>query len=384
MAEIEVSIVMPCLNEERSIGWCVKRSLQAIRKLGVSGEVVVSDNGSTDRSREIARRLGARVVRQPKRGYGNAYLKGLSEARGKYIMMADSDKTYDFLDIEKFINPLRHEKYDMVMGSRLKGKIMPGAMPWLHQHIGNPVLSWFLNVLFHTGLSDAHCGQRAFTKKAFEKMHLKTGGMEFASEMVINASKAKLKIKEVPITYYANKNRRPHLRSFRDGWRHVRFMLLYSPFHLFFIPGIILMALGIALLAVLSTMSIVIGKVSLGPISAVLGSLLTIIGFQAILLGYFAKLAYSRISPFDAKLKGVLSWLDRMLTFERGLVIGSAFFIIGIAINSFLLFEWVEKGLGELTMRDGAIAVSALTIIVFGAQIAFSSFLANIIKMDMQ
>ncbi|MEM4267908.1 MAG: glycosyltransferase family 2 protein [Candidatus Woesearchaeota archaeon] len=381
-ANIEVSIVMPCLNEENSIGFCVEQAKKAIKKLGLPGEVIVSDNGSVDRSVQIAKNRGARVVHQPLRGYGNAYLKGISSAKGKYIMIADSDKTYDFMDIEKFILPLKDEGYDMVMGTRLKGRIMPGAMPWLHKKIGNPILSGFLNMLFHTGLSDAHCGQRSFTKKAFEKMFLKTGGMEFASEMVINASKAGLRIKEVPITYYANKDRKPHLRSFRDGWRHVRFMLLYSPFHLFFVPGITIFLIGAALLTLMSTKEVMIGQVSLGPITAVFGSLLCVFGFQIILLSYFAKVAYSKISPFDKQFSGALKVIDKLLSIEKSLLIGCIMIFMGVLIDAFILFKWLSSNMGQLSLRDGSLAVSALTIIIFGMQIIFSAFLTSIIKME--
>ena len=196
----EVSVVMPCLNEEETIGECIRKAQQAFREHHLRGEVVVCDNGSQDRSVDISRQLGARVVFQNKKGYGNAYLKGIREAHGRYIVMGDSDNTYDFSALLPFIEPLR-QGYDMVMGSRLRGKILPGAMPWLHRYIGNPFLSRFLNVLFKTGVSDSHCGMRSFTREAFEKMKLMTPGMEYASEMVIKASRAGLKIAEVPITY---------------------------------------------------------------------------------------------------------------------------------------------------------------------------------------
>jgi glycosyltransferase involved in cell wall biosynthesis len=220
----EVSIVMPCLNEEKTIGICIKKAKQAIRELKLDAEVIVSDNDSSDKSVEIAESLGARVVHQSLRGYGNAYKKGFAQAKGKYILMGDSDNTYDFTDISRFIEPLKKD-YDMVMGTRLKGKIMPGAMPWLHQYIGNPFLTGLIRLLFKSHISDAHCGMRSFTKGAYEKMHLKTAGMEFASEIVINAIKARLRIKEIPITLYANRERIPHLNSLNDGWRHIKFIL---------------------------------------------------------------------------------------------------------------------------------------------------------------
>jgi len=245
----EISVVMPCLNEEETLGECIKKASQSMNEHGLSGEIVVCDNGSTDRSAEIGHREGARVVEEKIKGYGSAYHCGIGAARGKYIIMGDADDTYDFREINRFIEPLRNG-YDLVMGSRLKGTILKGAMPWLHRYIGNPFLSWFLNLLFHTGVSDSHCGMRAFTREAYDKMDLKTTGMEYASEMVINSSKAGLKITEVPITYYP-RGGESKLNSFSDGWRHLRFMLLYSPNHLFLVPGMFLLLAGLLLLLVL-------------------------------------------------------------------------------------------------------------------------------------
>jgi glycosyltransferase involved in cell wall biosynthesis len=378
---IEVSVVMPCLNEEKSIAYCIEKALEGIKKTGLNGEVVVSDNGSTDNSVRIAKSKGARVVYQPKKGYGNAYIKGFTEARGKYIVMGDSDKTYDFTDIKKFTSPLT-KGYDMVMGTRLKGRIMPGAMPWLHQYIGNPLLSWFLNVLFKTGVSDSHCGMRSFTKKAFESMHLKTTGMEFASEMVINASKAKLKIKEVPITLYANKDRKPHLRSFSDGWRHLKFMVLYSPFHLFFLPGIICVILGFALLLGLLFSGAQLFGFNLGPISAILASLLVLIGVQIITLGYFSKIVYSKISSFDSdrNFTGTLRFIDRFFSIEKSIMIFVILFAIGIIIEGLVLYKWLGEGFGPLSTTDGIISILGVTLIFVGVQMLFSSFFASILK----
>jgi glycosyltransferase involved in cell wall biosynthesis len=236
----EVSVVMPCLNEEKTIGVCIEKAMSAMERMGVRGEVVVSDNGSADSSVEIAESLGARVVHQSVKGYGSAYLKGITEAYGDYIVIGDSDNTYDFAELDRFLDPLR-DGYDVVMGNRFKGGILPGAMPWHHQYIGNPLLSGILNLFFRTGIGDAHCGIRSFTREAFGRMHLQTTGMEFASEMVINASRAGLSMTEVPVTYYPRaEGSEAKLRSFRDGWRHLRFMLLYSPDWLFMIPGLAL------------------------------------------------------------------------------------------------------------------------------------------------
>ena len=224
---LDVSVVMPCLNEAQTVGVCVQKARRAIKQLGISGEVVVADNGSTDGSPSIAEREGARVVHQPIRGYGAAYQAGINAAQGKFILIGDSDDTYDFGEIYRFLQPLR-EGYDLVMGSRLKGEIHPGAMPWLHRYIGVPVLTGILNLLFKSGVSDAHCGMRAFTRDAYEKLGLQTTGMEFASEMVIKAAKAGLQMTEVPITYFPRQGK-SKLHSFRDGWRHLRFMLQCRP-----------------------------------------------------------------------------------------------------------------------------------------------------------
>jgi len=221
--KIKVSVVMPCLNEAETIGSCIQKAKIALKGMKINGEIIIADNGSSDGSPQIARSLGAKVILQPIKGYGNAYIAGIKAAKGRYIIIADSDDTYDLSEMPKFIEKL-DEGYDLVMGTRLKGKILPEAMPWLHRHVGNPILTWILNLLFKAGVSDAHCGMRAFRKDAYDKMSLKSGGMEFASEMVIKAAMMKMKIAEVPITYYPRKGE-SKLRTFSDGWRHLRFML---------------------------------------------------------------------------------------------------------------------------------------------------------------
>jgi len=221
---MEISIVMPCLNEAETVGACIMKAKQALKKMDENGEIIVADNGSTDGSDLIAESLGAKVVRQPVKGYGSACRAGIEAAQGKYIVCADSDDTYDLSEIPSFIKPLNNG-FDLVMGTRLKGKIVKGAMPWLHRYIGNPLLTGILNILFKAGVSDAHCGMRAVTSDAYEKMRLSTTGMEFASEMVIKAAKLKLKLAEVPITYYPRKGN-SKLHPFRDGWRHLKFMLI--------------------------------------------------------------------------------------------------------------------------------------------------------------
>jgi len=228
----DVSIILPCLNEAETVGACVAQAVQTLQRLGIRGEVVVIDNGSTDGSPQIAAQSGARVVHEAQRGYGSALMRGVEEARAPFIIMADADESYDLTDLERFVTGLRGGA-DLVMGTRLRGTIEPGAMPWLHRWIGNPLLSGLLKFLFRPGISDAHCGMRAFTKDAYRRMQLQTTGMEFASEMVIKAALGNMRITEIPITLHPDgRNRPPHLRSFRDGWRHLRFMMLFSPTYL--------------------------------------------------------------------------------------------------------------------------------------------------------
>jgi glycosyltransferase involved in cell wall biosynthesis len=376
----EVSIVMPCLNEEESIGVCIEKARTACERYSIDAEIVVSDNGSTDKSVEIAQSLGARVVHQPEKGYGHAYMKGFAEARGKYIVMGDSDNTYDFSEIERFLEPLRNG-YDLVMGSRFKGRILPGAMPWSHQYIGNPILTGILNLFFRTAISDAHCGMRAFTKEAYERMHLQTTGMEFASEMVINASKAGLKIAEVPITYHPREGE-SKLNSFQDGWRHLRFMLLYSPNWLFIVPGLTLLSVGFLLMLTL----LVFGPIQIGTPRflhfnvhyVVLGSLLALIGFQIITLGMYAKV-YSMSEHFE-ETSHLIDFIVRHFSLERGILVGSLTFIAGLLVNLYILYIWLAQGFRERIYLGEA--VLAMTLMVIGLQTVFSSFFLSLMGIE--
>ncbi len=373
--EIDVTVVMPCLNEEETIGTCVKKAMDKLAGLTVNGEVLVVDNGSTDRSVQIANELGARVVHQPIKGYGSAYLKGLDEARGKYIVMGDSDDSYDFLDVDRFIEPLQNG-YDMVMGSRLKGKIMPGAMPWHHRYFGNPVLTWVLNFFFGVGVSDAHCGMRSITKEAYERLYLQTTGMEFASEMIINASKAGLRIKEIPITLYRHgRSGSPHLRSFRDGWRHLRLMLFYAPTHLFFYPGIALMVLGFVPLLALFRGPIQLGNRLYDLHLMVLGSLLVILGLQVVFLGLFAR-AYCYTEKFPEVDNFIRRFYEKF-TLERGIYLGLSIALIGFAVMMYLLLQYFKLS-EPYYFHEVRAALLGMTLIVIGVQTVFSSFLLSI------
>src|SRR6185503_18501738 len=335
-------VVMPCLNEEETLGLCLDKARATIQQLGVTAEIVVADNGSTDRSVEIAQSYGARVVHESRKGYGSAYLAGFAAARGRYIVMADSDDSYDWTDIGRFLEPLR-QGADFVIGTRLRGHIDPGAMPWLHRYVGNPNLTGTLNVLFGAGISDAHCGMRAFTRDALARMHLRTTGMEFASEMLIKAGKGMLRIVEIPITLHKDKrSRKPHLRTWRDGWRHLRFMLLLSSTWLYMIPGLVLLGLGLIPLIALFPGPLHIGHVELDVHSMILGSLLVILGVQILTTGLFARV-YSFEQEFDQGDR-LLRVLARRFNLERGLLLGLLVFLIGLAIDAHVLFIWIRQG----------------------------------------
>ena len=370
---ILVSVVMPCLNEEETLGTCIQKAQNTLEKLGIQGEVVVADNGSTDASVEIAERLGARVVHQPLRGYGAAYLAGIAAAEGQYIVIGDSDDTYDFTDLERFITPLR-DGCDFVIGNRLKGEILPGAMPKLHRYLGNPVLTGILNVLFRSGVSDAHCGMRSFTREAYQQMELQTTGMEFASEMVIKAIKTDLKIKEIPITYYPRKGE-SKLNSFRDGWRHLRFMLMLSPTYLFLIPGILLFMLGL-----IGTVALLPGPLQIGSRAydihvMVLACLLCLLGYQVLLLGLSARsLSVTRgFSSSDLLIQCVY----RHFTLERGLLLGCVIFAVGFLIDGWIAYGWVKSGFGEL--QKVRPALFALLLMILGTQTIFSAFFVSML-----
>ncbi|HZU11618.1 MAG TPA: glycosyltransferase family 2 protein [Chloroflexota bacterium] len=374
--DIVISVVMPCLNEEETIGACVRKALEGIARTGLPGEVIVSDNGSTDRSVEIATELGARVIHQPQRGYGNAYKAGFDAARGKYIIMGDSDDTYDFSELGQLVDKLR-EGNEYVLGSRFAGTILPGAMPWANRYIGNPILTGMLNFMFGLKSSDAHSGFRAFTEEAYRRMRLQTTGMEFASELVINAARAKLKVAEVPITYYP-RGGESKLHRVRDAWRHIRFMLLYSPDHLFVIPGVVLFLLGIAgMLFLLPGPQIINGHMFDYHFMFV-ASLLTIVGFQVLLTGFYAK-AYAfthRFAPDDRMIQAFY----RYFNLEEWLLAGFLIFVAGLAIDVAIAVTWAQHHYRDLfEVRP---ALLALTLMVIGVQLMFSSFLLSILNIN--
>ena len=376
-SECEISVVLPCLNEADTVAACVVQAVETMRRMRIAGEVVVVDNASNDDSAEVARRAGARVVEEPTRGYGNALRRGIAEARARFIVMADADGSYDLTDLGRFIERLRAGD-DLVMGSRLQGRIEPGAMPWLHR-IGNPVLSGILKLFYRGQVSDPHCGMRAFTRDAFQRMQLHSSGMEFASEMVIKAVLAELRISDIPITLRPDGRvtHGPHLRSFRDGWRHLRYMLLLSPTHLFLIPGAICMLLGLLPLLFLGRGPATLADLNFDYHYMILGSLMTILGFQAVMTGLFAK-AYCHAARLYAPDR-ILEAFRRHFSLERGLIIGSALLLAGFLVDAKILIGWLRSGMGALNAIRPATRASTLMII--GAQINFSSFFMSLLGM---
>jgi len=350
---IDVSVVIPCLNEAQSIAFCIDKGIAAFREAGIRGEVVVSDNGSTDGSIEIASKHGAIVVHAPLKGYGHALRKGIEQARGKFIIMGDADESYDFSQVPRFVAKWR-EGYDVVMGHRFKGEIKPGAMRWHHKYIGNPLLSGILNLFFRTGIGDAHCGMRGFTKEVYQRMDLRTTGMEFASEFVIKAARLGARMTEIPITLWPDRRGRPpHLRSFRDGWRHVRFMLLYAPNWLFLGPGAVLAALGIALVFWLLPGERRVGSVVFDIHTMFFGMMFVLLGVQIISIGFFAKVfSYSeRFALSEPSLEHLL----KRVTLEKGLIAGAVLALFGLAGDVWVFWQWAASGFGPFDQMRSVI-----------------------------
>jgi glycosyltransferase involved in cell wall biosynthesis len=369
-AVIEVSVVIPCLNEAETIKESVRRAREALATSQTPGEVIVVDNGSSDGSGELASEAGARVVLEPERGYGSAYLTGFANARGQYVVMADADLTYDFAEIPRFVAELQRGA-DMVIGNRMDN-IHPGAMPWHHRYIGNPLLSGLLNLLFRSGVDDAHCGMRAFRRSVLPQLDLRTTGMEFASEMVIRAAKERLVIRQFPIEYHP-RGGESKLSSFRDGWRHLRFLLVHSPNHLFILPGAVMAVLGgIVELIVVSGLPVFGRHWDIHALIA--GALLAIVGTQVVALGICAH-AYGTYFMGERD-----RWFDRMrarFRLEHGLMLGGSIALAGVVLGGFIVIDWINNGFGALAYER--LAVLAATLIIVGIQIFFSSFLLSIL-----
>jgi glycosyltransferase involved in cell wall biosynthesis len=365
-----VSVVIPCLNEAENIEACVKAALEALESSGIPGEVVVADNASEDGSAELAEAAGARVVHEPRRGYGSAYLAGFRAARGRYIVMGDADLTYDFGEIPRFVEHLDAGS-DLVMGDRMD-QIQPGAMPWLHRYVGNPILSGTLNFFFRTGVRDAHCGMRAVRRDVLPRLDLHATGMEFASEMVVRAAKEKLAISQFPIEYHP-RGGESKLSTWRDGWRHLRFLLVHSPTHLFLAPAAVMLALGVLIMLTVITRIEILGR-EWDVHTMLAGSLLAIVGTQVIGLGLCAH-AYGTYY-----LGSKDPWFDRMrarFRLEHGLALGGLIALVGAVMAAIVVGIWVDRGFGALS--EVRLGIGAATLIVVGIQVFFSSFLISII-----
>jgi glycosyltransferase involved in cell wall biosynthesis len=375
---IEISIIMPCLNEAETLAVCIRKAEAYLERSGITGEVVVGDNGSTDGSQDIALSSGARVVNVPLRGYGAALYAASLAARGSFIVMGDSDDSYDFSNLDAFVEKLRGG-YDLVMGNRFSGGIRRGAMPWKNRYLGNPILSAIGNLLFHCPAQDFHCGLRGFSKEAFLRMDLRTTGMEFASEMVIKATLAKMKITEVPTTLSPDgRSRPPHLRPYRDGWRHLRFMLLFSPIWLFLYPGIFLMLVGLTGVLVLVVSSVRIHNVTLGIDTLIYCAFMIATGFQSVLFAVLSRVYAAQEGLYPAG--RVYHSLFRYLNLERGLIIGLLMAIGGAASAGYAVFEWRSTGFGELQIEhiSRIVIPSGLTITLGIETILFSFFLSTL------
>jgi glycosyltransferase involved in cell wall biosynthesis len=378
---VEVSIVMPCLNEAETLATCIQKAQRAIDKLGLAAEIIVADNGSTDGSQVIARGLGARVVTVPRKGYGSALIGGIDAAHGEFVIMGDADDSYDFTAIEPLITKL-HEGYDMVLGNRFAGGIEAGAMPWSHRWIGNPALTLMSRIFFHTPVGDMHCGLRGFRKSAYETLRLRATGMEFASEMVIKASLKRMKIAEVPVTLSPDgRSRPPHLRTWRDGWRHLRFMLLFSPRWLFLYPGIALLVAGLIVGAVLETGSRQVGPVSFDIHTLLLAGFCCLIGYQLVVFAVFTKVFAMQQGFHPPNL--TYSTIFRYMRLETGLALGALMFVVGIVFMFVAVLSWQSVGFGALdartTMRE---IIPAAVLLTLGVQTIFASFFLSILGID--
>ncbi|SNR49615.1 glycosyltransferase family 2 protein [Actinomadura mexicana] len=375
---MELSVVMPCLNEAETVETCVRKTIGFFEDSGIDGEVVIADNGSTDGSQQLARDAGARVVPVVDKGYGNALMGGIRAARGRYVAMGDADDSYDFATLGPFLDELR-DGADLVMGNRFKGGIAEGAMPRLHRYLGNPVLSFVGRLFFGSKIGDFHCGLRAFDKDAILRLGLQTGGMEFASEMVVKATLQGYDIREVPTTLSPDgRTRAPHLNTWRDGWRHLRFLMLYSPRWLFLIPGLVFMTLGLVAGIALSTGPVTVGDIAFDVDTLVGASAALVIGFQAVLFGLLTKVYAMQegFLPHDRRVQRVIDWWS----LERGLLIGGLLAVAGLAGLVASLLHWRVNSFGELDPRHSLrIVVPAATALVMSFQAIFASLFVSIL-----
>ena len=372
---------MPCLNEVETLATCIEKARRGIAAGALAAEIIVADNGSTDGSQQVARDLGVRLVDVRRKGYGSALIGGINEARGRFVIMGDADDSYDFTAIGPLVEKLR-EGSDLVMGNRFAGGIQAGAMVWSHRWLGNPVLTFISRLFFHTPVHDMHCGLRGFRKDAYDRLHLQATGMEFASEMVIKASLQKMRIAEVPVTLSPDgRSRPPHLRTWRDGWRHLRFMLLFSPRWLFLYPGLVLLAVGLGLSLALLPGPLFVGGVRLDIHTMLVAGFLALLGYQLVLFAVFTKFFAIRVGfhpPHPA-----LQTMFRYLSLEVGLAAGSLLALIGLVTLVVAVASWSAVGFGNLdpdtTMRQ---VIPAVVLTALGTQTVFASFFISILGIE--
>ncbi len=380
---MELSIVMPCLNEERTVGACIEKAFGFLRTQGIAGEVVIGDNGSTDASVRIAESLGARVAPASKKGYGFALMAGIKAAQGKYVIMGDADDSYDFSALGEMLEQLRAGN-DLVMGNRFKGGIKPGAMPFLHRYLGNPVLSMLGRLFFKIPVRDFHCGLRGFSKDAYNRLNMQTGGMEFASELVVKASLQKFRIAEIPVVLYPDgRDRKPHLRTWADGWRHLRFLLLHSPDWLFLYPGLFLLIVGVSGAVVLSFGDVRLEHIRLGIHTLLYAYLFVMVGFH--FLSFFV---VSRLFGIDTQLfpqPKAYHKVRKLVTLETGLIAGFALLFVGILLSAINVYYWKQTGFGDLEPNHNLrLLFPSITCILIGIEIILASFILSFIKISIR
>jgi|26BtaG_2_1085354.scaffolds.fasta_scaffold00119_6 glycosyltransferase involved in cell wall biosynthesis len=375
---IELTIVMPCLNEAETLADCIQKAQRFLKSNDVTGEIIIADNGSTDGSQQIAELHGARLVNIPKKGYGNALKGGIEVASGTYIIMGDADDSYDFENLMPYVIKLR-EGHDLVMGNRFKGGIKPGAMPFLHKYLGNPVLSFLGRLFYRIKIGDFHCGLRGFSKEAYHKMDLRTTGMEFASEMIVKSKLNDLKIVEVPTVLHPDgRSRRPHLKTWSDGWRHLRFLMLYSPHWLFLIPSIVMMCIGLVISILLISQPVMVEGIIFDIHTLMYSSGMVLIGFQ--LLVFYA------LTKIFAVENGLLPKSDRYnrlfkyINLEKGLIIGVIFLIVGFILSCKGLSIWKSTDYGMLQPTDTfRVIIPAVFTILLGVQVILFSLFFSIL-----
>lgn len=378
--QLELTVLIPCLNEEETLGTCIKKAKEAIEKNNLLAEILIADNGSTDLSVEIAAGLGARIINVVEKGYGSALIAGIQQAQGKYIIMGDADDSYDFGDIMKFVTKLR-EGNDLVMGNRFKGGIKKGAMPFLHRYLGNPILSFIGRLFFKSAIKDFHCGLRGFNRDAIISIVLCTTGMEFASEMVVKSVLNNLTIAEVPVKLYPDgRSRAPHLRTWHDGWRHLRFLLLYSPKWLFLYPGLIITFLGVLVTTMLCFGPVILGTITFDIHTMLYSAMAAVMGWQVIAFYFQAKILAAQSNLIEES-----KWLMRFkkwFSLEKGIVAGFILILLGSMLTGYSFFIWDKNNFGNLQPTEVfRVVIPAVASLVLGVQLIFNSFFISILDL---